>query len=892
MIGFLTRYATLACFLGTFAVFGLGVAKAADPAAPGPRDAARPNLVVFLVDDLGWQGTSVPFSGEVTAFNRHFQTPALAQFARLGVRFTDAHSCCVCSPTRISLLTGQNAARHGTTDILSLIDQNPSGKTSRLKEPHDWGRAGLLELRYTLPRLLHDQGGYRTIHIGKTHVGAVGMPASLPRAVGFDVDIGSHAVAQPGSYQGEDNYSNPSSHLLDVPGLEAYHGTETHLTDALTLEACRAVTEAVATGQPFYLQLSHYAVHAPIQPHARFLGEYQGQKYQGTDIPIPEIEANYASMVRGVDSSLGQLLEKLEELKVAENTVLVFLSDNGALSHVKRDTTPLGTGRNTHSLPLREGKGSAYEGGTRVPLVVAWAKRNENSPLQRALPIAADQSCSVPMIVEDLYPTLLRMAGVTSRPPDASPIDGDDLTPLLSDPQSKGSETRAEPLVFHFPHQRGEDPEGGYQPHSSLRQGPWKAIYFYETRRWELYNLQEDIGETKNLAGAQPDTLSRLAALLRSLLVERKASWPVNRHTKASEPLLLPEEIEFPDREWRQRTPQEAGLDAERLDQLAQYLGGRGMVTRDGYEVFTWGDARRTADVASAVKPWFTHFLVEAVQSSRLPDFDTPVALYRPELLTLNGLLDHKDGRITFRHCATQTSCYGVQEAPGTAFDYNDFQMALFCDTLFTKVYGVPMADVDDRLLSPLLTSRLECEDRPSLLAWGDSDRAGRLRISPRDFCRFGLLYMRGGVWRGQTIVEPELAHFVTHSPLPANLPRTQAEPAEMLPGQRTLGSTTLPDDQTDHFGSYSWLWWVNGLRASQTRLWPDAPADTYACLGHRHGKRGMAVIPAWDIVISWNDTTLDQKPWPDMQTEPHPLNEAFRLLRPTVVAEDRRSED
>jgi hypothetical protein len=169
-------------------------------------------------------------------------------------------------------------------------------------------------------------------------------------------------------------------------------------------------------------------------------------------------------------------------------------------------------------------------------------------------------------------------------------------------------------------------------------------------------------------------------------------------------------------------------------------------------------------------------------------------------------------------------------------------------------------------------------------LAFGDHDRAGRLRISPRDFCRIGLLYLLEGTWRGQSVIAPDFARTVTHSPLPLSVPRTQARNAELIPGQRTLGSRQLPDDQTEHRGSYSWLWWVNGVRSSGVRLWPDAPDEVYAGLGHRHGKRGMAVIPAWRIVFSWNDSRLDQVAWRDESHDPHPLNEVFRLLKPAVA--------
>ena len=173
----------------------------------------------------------------------------------------------------------------------------------------------------------------------------------------------------------------------------------------------------------------------------------------------------------------------------------------------------------------------------------------------------------------------------------------------------------------------------------------------------------------------------------------------------------------------------------------------------------------------------------------------------------------------------------------------------------------------------------MHCQDHPSFLAFGGGSRPGRLSISPRDFCRFGLLYAQGGRWGGRQLLNSNFVQLAVSAPLPLSLPRTRAVRAEMIPGQRSLGSNRIPDDQTDHLGCYSWLWWVNGVRSSGLRLWPDAPPRTFAALGHEHGKRGMAVVPEWDLVFSWNDSTLDSRPWKDMNSDPHPLNRVFKLL-------------
>ena len=353
---------------------------------------------------------------------------------------------------------------------------------------------------------------------------------------------------------------------------------------------------------------------------------------------------------------------------------------------------------------------------------------------------------------------------------------------------------------------------------------------------------------------------------------------------------LRGERAVYPGSEWTAREPSQAGLAAGLLEQVAGYLGGRGMVVRHGFQVFAWGDVARRADIASAAKPFYTHFLLHAVESGRLEGVDTPLAVYEPRLRDLNPGLGYKDRRITFRHGANQISCYGVEEAPGAAFDYNDFQMTLLWQTLVRGVYGLRLEEVDGALFRPRLADRIGCQDQPTMLAFGAGDRPGRVAISVRDHCRFGLLYLRQGVWPGErgdlvALISSNHVAMATRSPLPLSLPRTRARAAGMIPGQPSLGSRRVPDDQTDHLGCYSWLWWVNGVRASGRRLWPEAPADAFAALGHEHGKRGLVVLPSLDLVMAWNDSTLDRRPWMDPALDPHPLNEALRLLVAAVAA-------
>jgi CubicO group peptidase (beta-lactamase class C family) len=331
----------------------------------------------------------------------------------------------------------------------------------------------------------------------------------------------------------------------------------------------------------------------------------------------------------------------------------------------------------------------------------------------------------------------------------------------------------------------------------------------------------------------------------------------------------------YPGQEWATKSAEQAGLDVGKLRSFSDYAGGFGCVVRHGYMAYTWGDASRRMDVASAAKPVYAHFLFKAVQNGRISTLDEPVCKWEPRLNDINPDLDHKDRRIAWRHMANQISCYGLAEAPGTAFAYNDWQMALLFDTLFTKVYGATYETVDT-VLRAQLTDLIGCEDAPTFLAFGTGDRPGRLAISPRDFARFGLLYLRGGKWKDKRLLSLELVRTAVTSPLPNSIPRAGDKAAEMIPGQRSIGSQRIPDNQTDHFGSYSWLWWINGVDREGKRHWPEAPLDTYGCFGH-DGMRAMVVMPSLDLIVSWNDTRVEGR---DME------NEALRLLVAAVVIE------
>lgn len=427
---------------------------------------------------------------------------------------------------------------------------------------------------------------------------------------------------------------------------------------------------------------------------------------------------------------------------------------------------------------------------------------------------------------------------------------------------------RTVPILYQEPFRRGY---GGWQPSSADFAADLAGARQGGAAGWCWHN-----GDTRGTPGNEPRRSFDLRQRrLFDQLDDEERRFLASLHNPASTALRDPGHGP-----WPTATPAEVGLDAAALRDYSDYMGGRGCVIRHGKLVYSWGDITRAEDVASAVKPFFSFFLFKALEDGRIPSLDEKVVRWEPRLADLNSMLANKDMAITWRHLANQISCYGLAERPGMAFCYNDWQMALFADLLFNRVYGVPWAGVDGTVLHPLLTNLLGCEDHPSLIAFGTGDRAGRLAISPRDFARFGQLFLQRGRWGERQILHADLAVMAVTSPLPASLPRAGKVAAEMLPGQRTLGSREIPDNQTEHFGSYSWLWWVNGVERGGRRHWPDAPADLFAALGHG-GIRGVAVMPGLDLIVSWNDGRTDN---------PAKENEAYRRLMRAVRPEPKSS--
>ncbi|MEM9281999.1 MAG: sulfatase [Verrucomicrobiota bacterium] len=432
-------------------------------AASGSSEAADPatNVIVFLVDDLGWRDLGCQGS-------EFYQTPNIDRLASEGVRFTNAYAACaVCSPTRASLLTGKYPAR------LMLTQWLPAGRwdaKTKLKQEGRFLRSLPLE-ELTLAEALRKEG-YTALHVGKWHLG--GPPISLPEQHGFDVNVGGSYHGAPGGYffpyQGDWVLPTTDQAIQKTTLPDGKEGE--YLTDRLTDEAISLLKEY--HGGPFFLYFPFYAVHTPLQGKKELVDHYRAmseEERQGNPV--------YAAMVETLDQNVGRVLATIESLGLKENTLIVFTSDNGGFA-----------GATDHA-PLRANKGSHYEGGIRVPLIIAGPR------------VRAGAVSEVPTISADLYPTILEMAGLPARP--LQHLDGASLAAHLTE----GSSVERESLFWHYPHYN-RHPENA--PVSIIRKGHWKLIEFLETGDLELYDLESDIGESINLVESDPEKVEELKA--------------------------------------------------------------------------------------------------------------------------------------------------------------------------------------------------------------------------------------------------------------------------------------------------------------------------------------------------------------------------------------------
>lgn len=481
----------------------------------------QPNIILFMVDDMGWQDTSEPFWTERTPYNDLCHTPNMERLSRQGVKFTQAYACAISSPTRTSLMTGMNAAAHKVTNW--TLNQNtstdaadaslsfPSWNYNGLQAPASTQASNALYAT-TLTSILK-ANNYHNIHVGKAHWGAKNTLGAEPLNLGFDVNIAGSEIGGPGSYYATNNFGEGSFH---VPGLDLYHGEDIHLTEAMTLEAIKALNNRPAE-KPFYLYMSHYAVHVPIQIDTRFKDNV---KYAG----MSGSELAYLTMVEGMDKSLGDIMDWVESSTMADNTIIVFMSDNGghhSIGNITKNNT-----RYSHNYPLRGSKGSAYEGGVREPMIVNWPGVT-----------TADSSTDEPVMIEDFFPSILEMAGVTNYET-VQDLDGISFVPAL-----KSEKLASRDIYWHYPNKWGEHSDG-CETYSSIRSGDYKLIYRWGNGQFELYNIKEDIGEKINLLATEEDKAKELAQKLADYLRSVEAQRPSLKST--GKLLAWPDEVKFP----------------------------------------------------------------------------------------------------------------------------------------------------------------------------------------------------------------------------------------------------------------------------------------------------------------------------------------------------------
>jgi arylsulfatase A len=434
-----------------------------------PAEETPPNIILMLIDDMGW--TDLGCYG-----SKYYETPNIDQLAKDGMKFTQAYSACtVCSPTRAAVLTGKSPARLHITDWIAGHDR----PYARLKIP-EWTKQLPLEEETLAERL--KTRGYATASIGKWHLGG---PEFYPQQQGFDTNIGGTDRGSPPSY-----FSPYGIDTLKDGAKDEF------LTDRLTSEAVGFIERNKAN--PFFIYLPHYAVHTPIMGKPEVVAKYQAKRgASGHSNPV------YAALVESVDDSVGRLRATLEKEGLWENTIFIFTSDNGGLSHL---VNAKGWSRGpTDNSPSRLGKGSTYDGGVHIPLIVTWPGK-----------INPGSECDTPVISYDHVPTLLEATATKLK--DGQVVDGESLMPLLTE---KGFLKR-DAIYWHYPHYH----PGSATPYSAIKEGDWKLIEFLETGKVELYNHRRDPGEMQDTSDIDGDIAQRLTEKLHAWKKEVGAQEP------------------------------------------------------------------------------------------------------------------------------------------------------------------------------------------------------------------------------------------------------------------------------------------------------------------------------------------------------------------------------
>ncbi|MCP5535025.1 MAG: sulfatase [Akkermansiaceae bacterium] len=446
-----------------------GVQAPADDPKGVQASIKKPNVIVFFIDDLGW--------ADLGCYGSTFhETPHIDKLAQNGVRYTQAYSAhAVCSPTRAAMMTGKAPQRVGITNWIN----QPSNKTLPKEE--------------TTIAEAFKAAGYQTGYTGKWHLGE--KDDQLPTSHGFTWMKATNRAGQPASYFYPFSKVSKRGTYWDVPDLsEGKKGD--YLTDALTDQALHFID--ANQDRPFFLQLAHYAVHAPIQAPLELVKKYRQkrEKLYG-DTPTPRIpdryntvsrgrqdHAAYAAMTENLDMNIGRVLDHLEKRGLTSNTIVVFTSDNGGYCHLISNPGA------TCNLPLRSGKGWNYEGGIRIPTIISWPGK------------ITPRSSDTPCITMDLFPTLLELTGQALQP--KQHLDGHSLASDLNTRPDDTLKSRA--LYWTYPHGHGS----GHRPSHAIRKDNWKLIHFEKGKTHELYNLAKDLGEKTDLAEKFPDKVKAL----------------------------------------------------------------------------------------------------------------------------------------------------------------------------------------------------------------------------------------------------------------------------------------------------------------------------------------------------------------------------------------------
>lgn len=450
--------------------------------AVSAEETKRPNIIFIMADDLGW--TDLACYG-----SQYYETPNIDKLASQGVRFLAHHHCQNCTPTRAALLSGQYGARTGVYTVGGIDRFNWQSRPLR---PVDNVEQLPLD-RATFAQQLKS-AGYATGMFGKWHIGQKGKYHPAQR--GFDealVTMGQHF----------DFVTDPP---VDYPKGQ-------YLADFLTDRAVDYIQRHQK--EPFLLYLPHFGVHSPHDAKPELIEKFKQKPGVGG-----HNNPTYAAMIASVDESVGRILQTLDDLQLADNTVVFFASDNGGVGGYVREGIKQG-GDVTDNTPLRSGKGSLYEGGTRVPLIARWPG---HAP--------AGTSCSVPTIHVDIYPTLLELAGAKAPP---QVLDGESLVKLIEKPDGVLSR---EAIYQHFPGYLGAGKDTWRTtPVSLIQSGDWKLMEFLEDGKLELYNLKDDVGESRNLAGSHPEKAKELQQKLATWRESVQAPMPLkNDGSQPAEP--------------------------------------------------------------------------------------------------------------------------------------------------------------------------------------------------------------------------------------------------------------------------------------------------------------------------------------------------------------------